>query len=376
MCIESMKIGIWGYYGFDNLGDDLILDTLLSWIRDIDNTAEVSVFIKKEERDQILEKNNIQGQKARTIKTALKFALEEADLFIIGGGGIFPSWTSSRLMFYSLIALIMKIRKKKCICLGVGVEEKNLLRKSNRFWLEFLTRMVNRFTVRELQLRENEKIKPIKSEKNIQPTADIVFSRSVNKLQQENKRFNIFLADIFDIFPDLDKETFQEEMMEVIRKIINMGYDVYMIPFTNTKDQKFNDEICEKVNSVRCHSIKYSKDLNEMTEEIAKGHFSLCMRFHAIVLSVIYEIPMCSISYGDKSSKLMDRINMKKYNMDFGDNNGLQKNYINLNAQDIMEKIHMMLENEKSIHANLTEQCQKLKKESLENYLILKEYME
>lgn len=34
---------------------------------------------------------------------------------------------------------------------------------------------------------------------------------------------------------------------------------------------------------------------------------------------------MCSISYGDKSSKLMDRINMKKYNMDFGDNNGLQK---------------------------------------------------
>lgn len=67
---------------------------------------------------------------------------------------------------------------------------------------------------------------------------------------------------------------------------------------------------------------------------------------------------------------------MKKYNMDFGDNNGLQKNYINLNAQDIMEKIHMMLENEKSIHANLTEQCQKLKKESLENYLILKEYME
>lgn len=371
-----MKIGIWGYYGFDNLGDDLILDTLLSWIRDIDNTAEVSVFIKKEEKDQILEKNNIQGQKARTIKTALKFALEDADLFIIGGGGIFPSWTSSRLMFYSLIALIMKIRKKKCICLGVGVEEKNLLRKSNRFWLEFLTRMVNRFTVRELQLRENEKIKPIKSEKNIQPTADIVFSRSVNKLQQENKRFNIFLADIFDIFPDLDKETFQEEMMEVIRQIINMGYDVYMIPFTNTKDQKFNDEICEKVNSVRCHSIKYSKDLDEMTKEIAKGHFSLCMRFHAIVLSVIYEIPMCSISYGDKSSKLMDRINMKKYNMDFGDNNGLQKNYINLNAQDIMEKIHMMLENEKSIHANLTEQCQKLKKESLENYLILKEYME
>ena len=371
-----MKIGIWGYYGFDNLGDDLILDTILSWIQDIDKTAEVCVFIKKEEKEQILEKNNIQKQEARTITTALKFAVKEADLFIIGGGGIFPSWTSSRLMFYSMIALIMKIRKKKCICLGGGVEEKNLLKRSNRFWLEVLTRMVDRFTVRELKLRENDKIKSIKSEKYIQPTADIVFSRSAEKIQQENKRFNVFLADIFNIFPDLNKEIFEKEMVEIIGQIINMGYEVYLIPFTNTKDQKFNDMICERVNSSHCHSIKYSKDIDKMTEEIAKGHFSLCMRFHAIVVSAIYDIPMCSISYGDKSSKLMDRINMKKYNIDFGDNNGIQKDYINLNSQNVMRKIHMMIEDEKKIHTNLIEQSLKLKKESLENYFILKEYME
>lgn len=373
---RNMKIGIWGYYGFDNLGDDLILDTILSWIRDIDKTAEVSVFIKKDQEEQILKKNNIKRQEKRTISAALKFAWNEADLFIIGGGGIFPSWTASRLMFYSMIAFIMKIKKKKCICLGVGVEEKNLLRKSNRFWLEILTRMVDSFTIRELKLREDDEIKPIKSEKYIQPTADIVFSRFVKKLQKENKRFNIFLADIFDIFPDLDKEVFEKEIVEIVQQIISMGYEVYLIPFTNTKDQKFDDMICGKVNSKHCHSIEYSKDIDKITDEIAKGQFSLCMRFHAIVLSTIYDIPMCSISYGDKSSKLMARINMKEYNIDFGDNNGIQKKYINLDSKNVMKKICMMIKDEKEIREKLVKQSDILKKESLENYYILKEYME
>lgn len=371
-----MKIGIWGYYGFDNLGDDLILDTILSWIRDIDKIAEVCVFIKKDEKEEILKKYSIERQEKRTISAALKFALNEADLFIIGGGGIFPSWTASRLMFYSMLAFIMKIKKKKCICLGVGIEEKNLLKKSNRLWLEILTRIVDSFTIRELKLREDDGIRPIKSEKYIQPTADIVFSRSAKKIQKENKRFNIFLADIFDIFPDLDKEVFNKEIIEVVNQIISMGYEVYLIPFTNTKDQKFNDMICDRVNSDHCHSIEYSKNIDEITDEIAKGRFSLCMRFHAIVLSTIYNIPMCSISYGDKSSKLMDRINMKEYNVDFGDNNGIQKEYINLDSKNVMKKICMMINDEKEIHEKLVKQSNILKKESSKNYYILKEYME
>lgn len=42
-----MKVGIWGYYGFDNLGDDLILDVLIGWLLEIDNKIEPYTFIKK-----------------------------------------------------------------------------------------------------------------------------------------------------------------------------------------------------------------------------------------------------------------------------------------------------------------------------------------
>jgi len=366
-----MKIGIWGYYGFDNFGDDLILETLLEWIYEIDDKSKTYVFIEKDEKEEILDRFPNTYQRQRTVKTALKMAMQELDVLLIGGGGIFPASTSTRLGFYYLLSMIMKIRRKKVACIGVGVEEKNLLHKSNRLLLNKLISTVDFFSIREGQLREDKAILPIKNEKEVIPTADIVFSRIPNTNVRIENRFNVFLADIFDIFPNIDYELFEDNIVSIINHILEEGYEVCLIPFTNQKDQKLNDRIALRISSDRCFSMPYCKDINAILDEISKGSFSLCMRFHAIVVSMLYEIPMCSISYGDKSSKLMNRINLQQFNSNFGDNNGSEKYFHNIQVDSVLEQIDSMISNRKAIVDMLRPEREKLRQESLRNRELL-----
>lgn len=367
-----MKVGIWGYYGFDNLGDDLILDVLIDWLLEIGNRIEPYTFIKKESSEEVLQKHNISNQENRSVRNALKFALLEADAFVIGGGGIFPAWTYTRLLFYNAIALIMKARQKPCVCIGVGVEEKNLVKKVNRIFLSALVSNASVFTIRELALRNDQAIKPLKCEKEIIPTADIVFSHKTVPTQKQRNRFNIFLADVFDIFRDLDQEKFNAEIAKIINGIIAKGYEVYLIPFTNKKDQRFNEQILKSVHSSHCHSVTYSKNIDEMMEEIGKARFALCMRFHGIVTSALYNIPVCSISYGDKSTKLMERLGIKDFDIPFGDNTGTEAKRIELSAENIMAHVDEMIASERTLKEQLEISVSKMKKESAENYAVLK----
>lgn len=367
-----MKVGIWGYYGFDNLGDDLILDVLIEWLLEIGNRIEPYTFIKKESSEEVLQKHNISNQENRSVRNALKFALLEADAFVIGGGGIFPAWTYTRLLFYNAIALIMKARQKPCVCIGVGVEEKNLVKKVNRIFLSALVSNASVFTIRELALRNDQAIKPLKCEKEIIPTADIVFSHKTVPTQKQRNRFNIFLADVFDIFRDLDQEKFNAEIAKIINGIIAKGYEVYLIPFTNKKDQRFNEQILKSIHSSHCHSVTYSKNIDEMMAEIGKARFALCMRFHGIVTSALYNIPVCSISYGDKSTKLMERLGIKDFDIPFGDNTGTEAKRIELSAENIMAHVGEMIASERTLKEQLEISVSKMKKESAENYAVLK----
>lgn len=370
-----MKIGLWGYYGFDNFGDDLILMTLLDWIQDINKTAVTHVFIKKNNSEETLPKNNLVVQEKRSVLNALSKAMSEFDIFIIGGGGIFPSNTSTKLLFYYVISVLMKIRKKSTVCIGVGVEEKNLLHPGNRFLLGKLIKNVDYFVIREEKVCSNCDIKPIAEESLIIPSADIVFSNDYQITSKNPMLFNIFLANIFDKNDGLDYNSFEKVIVNVIKYIIDLGYDVCLIPFTNTKDQYLNDKIAELVCSEKCKSFPYSKDTTMIIDKIKQGRFSLCMRFHAIVLSTVLCIPMCSISYGDKSSKLMKRIGLQNYSFEFGDNNGITDSYINLQYESIIDMVNSIIENERTIIEKLGKQHAALMDESNINKKILRKVM-
>lgn len=371
-----MKIGIWGYYGFNNLGDDLILNTLLDCIKKINSNASITVLSKECNDIMIEDKNNVKVEN-RSVKTALIKTLQ-MDVFIIGGGGIFPANTSTRLLFYFSIALIMKIRRKKVACIGVGIEEKNFSRFANRILLKLLIRLCDDFSVRQEKF-SSPYFYQWKNFDKVVFAADMVFSNEYlceNKILKQNNRVIFSTADIFDLVPGLSKEKFIIATSEIIESVLNRGYSVCLVSFTNTKDQLLNEKIEERVNNPKCVSIPYVTNMQNTMEIIASSRYAICMRFHAIVLALKFDIPVCAIAYADKSNDVMERLGLNDYYVKFADNTNLSDGgIINLDASKIINIFDNLVENEENIKEDIKENIKTLVNLSYKHYAELEKLL-
>ena len=102
-----MKIGLLGYYGQQNTGDDLILRVMLEYINRYNTNTNITVFgIKNNIKDIITMPISI---KPRSVWTIFKDTWVE-DIMIVGGGGLFPHGDTPRLLFFTMLNIIMKIR--------------------------------------------------------------------------------------------------------------------------------------------------------------------------------------------------------------------------------------------------------------------------
>ena len=94
---EPFKVFICGYYGELNLGDDLLLDTLLKSI-----PVQAITFITCNHSDYIKEiRENIQVIKRRSLFDIITSAVK-SDVIILGGGSLLQDKTSMRSLLYYL----------------------------------------------------------------------------------------------------------------------------------------------------------------------------------------------------------------------------------------------------------------------------------
>ena len=94
-----MKIGIWGYYGQRNVGDDLIMETLVTRIQEIREDAEIRIFVNPEQVESMQERYLALRILSRTTKISLKQALS-LDVLIIGAGGLLPKNDTKKICFF------------------------------------------------------------------------------------------------------------------------------------------------------------------------------------------------------------------------------------------------------------------------------------
>ena len=81
--MSFQKILLWGWFGFENLGDDLLLDTMIRSL----NSPERMITVPMQTEYTIKEANV--KQMPRGYKELLKGVLHN-DVLIIGPGGLFP----------------------------------------------------------------------------------------------------------------------------------------------------------------------------------------------------------------------------------------------------------------------------------------------
>lgn len=115
-----MKIALAGYYGFNNVGDELLLEAVLRGLRKRAPGAQPVVLSNEPRRT-----SGDHGVPAvsRWNPAAVARAVARADRLMFGGGGIFQDRTSKRsLVYYTGLVLLARALRTPVVLCAVGVD--------------------------------------------------------------------------------------------------------------------------------------------------------------------------------------------------------------------------------------------------------------
>ena len=98
------KIFIFGYYGFQNTGDEAILQVILDQIKKNIPHARLTVLSYK--AAETIKKYNVRAISRNKYISLIK-AIKESDIIISGGGSILQDATSIRSLFYYLAIIYL-----------------------------------------------------------------------------------------------------------------------------------------------------------------------------------------------------------------------------------------------------------------------------
>ncbi|MDD2498401.1 MAG: polysaccharide pyruvyl transferase family protein, partial [Desulfitobacteriaceae bacterium] len=131
------KVLISGYYGFNNIGDEAVLASMIQALDDVSPQVQITVLSDNPERT---EKQYRVRAINRWSKKEISNGLKECDLFISGGGSLLQDVTGPKSILYYLELIRLAVWYKKPVMFyaqGIGPVQRPWARK-------LLARVANR----------------------------------------------------------------------------------------------------------------------------------------------------------------------------------------------------------------------------------------
>ncbi|MCX8095092.1 MAG: polysaccharide pyruvyl transferase family protein [Caldisericia bacterium] len=273
------KILLGGYFGFENIGDDAILLSEISFLKKegfkpiILTNKGRSIF-----NEEAIDRYNF--FKIFKIKNEFKF-------FILGGGGLFQDKTSFRsLAYYIFLIKYMKLLGKKVILLNVGIGP--IIRNISK---KLLYNVLKNCDL--IFLRDSYSFEFFKNLNNKFLSSDSTFYFDIDEVEKENK-----IGISIRYFDKLDLNKI-ENFLKIIIKKVNL--EVEFIVFS-----KEEIEIARKLNL----NYFYSNDPIKIIERIGKLKFLIGTRYHSIIFSILTETPFIALVYDIKVKNIVKEIGL------------------------------------------------------------------
>ncbi len=319
---------LYGYYGQDNLGDDLLMLSVIAGIRELCPSAGFTVrsggpigsldkvdgSVELANIDSILSDQS-KGKIRRGFETLLEYRryFRRCTWFIFGGGTLFHERKSAApLMLLTLVCLLARVMGLRIAALGVGVAE--LKTSLGRLALRAIISMSQLFAVRDgLAYSECEKIG---SGQQVMLTGDLVFSLAsqlqpfarIEKSQRELSTCHVGLSInpwLLHDAPDLQREL--NVLAKAVSTFAERGWIVSLLSFHNTEsnasDQNVLNLIRENIQADSRRLVRecvLSADMNALGDIFSGIDIHCGMRFHGHVLAAIYQKPFVGISADNK----------------------------------------------------------------------------
>ena len=299
------NIFLFGYYGFENAGDEGILQGIVEQITK--RIPNVNLTALSYNAKDTMEKYNINAVSRNNFRGLIK-AIKNSDVVVSGGGSILQDVTSNRsLLYYLGIILLSKKMGKKVMFYGNGFGP--ITKLVNKKLSKYIINQIDIITVRDIESKEAMMELGIK--KDIIVTTDLALSlEPINNERVED----IFKTE--DIFPhekwigiSVREWKGYKKYKEIIAKtadyLIDRNYNVVFIPMQYPNDIHTSMEIAEMMkNKAKVLDEKYSP--RELIGIMDKLELLIGMRLHSLIFATIVKTPMIGIEYDTKISNFLN----------------------------------------------------------------------
>lgn len=351
----NKKIVISGYYGYGNLGDEAILESMLKSFKTYFNLKKIIVLSNDVQKTM---NYGVKSQSSRSIIGNVQ-ALHHADLFISGGGGL-----TNDLKFFSFLVYLLRIYVATIICKksmiyaqGIGPIQRNISRNLCKIVLN----RVNMITVRDQE--SMDLLKNIGITKPILVTADPVFALepSENRLNNEtffkyeNKKSVIIILRPFLKGKKLFE--FEKTIAKFSDFLITKEWNVFFMPFQEVYDDKIILGVLEQTNHKDKIKVMSKFNAQETLNIIRKMDLVIGMRLHSLIMACIVETPMIGLVYDIKVRNFLKLVNQEKFAIDV--------NFCEYN--ELIHKFKIILDNKSLINYKLKSNKHILKNKALKN---------
>lgn len=334
---------IYGWFGENNVGDELLLKTILEMIAD---NKRITPFVACSNPNEVKKNHKVKiatvtidGSIKKFIKAlfmspiSLIKCMYETETLIVAGGGAISDWNdaSTKEMFY-LINWFAK-RKKSIYLLGIGAGP--IMNEKPGGYFTTVLNKASEITVRDIgSLTELEKI----GVKNVQLSNDLVSYSTLGQgesYQAKMKKIGIVVVPVCQSTPEV-LETMREEWNKLIL-LLDGAYEVSIIPFQMNYDMAFIQSLEFNHKTVK---VCKPKKLWDTIDFVRQQDCIIGMRYHSLILSILLGKKFIPIIYHNKTAELCKEYGVEKYACSIG--NG--ENWVdsNIDAQDIFDKIKQL----------------------------------
>ncbi|MFC7685796.1 polysaccharide pyruvyl transferase CsaB [Ureibacillus sp. GCM10028918] len=289
-----MHVVLSGYYGFDNVGDEAILFSIISALRKLQSDIVITVLSNNpESTEKTYGVQAVNRWKMKEVNTAIK----NADGLISGGGSLLQDQTGMKsIPYYSGIMQIAKMNKKPVFVYAQGMGPIN--KGISKLIVRNTLNKVDHITVRD---EDSKKLlESIGVKKSIglvpDPVTGLYGSSFRSEWLEGAELTNYISVSVRDWPTTVD---YKQKIVAGLDQLARHGETIVFVPMHGEHDEKTSKEFGELMKE---KSMVAPSDLSieEKIAIIGQSKLLIGMRLHSLIFSSIFYTPFIAISYDPK----------------------------------------------------------------------------
>lgn len=281
-----MRIGLVGYFGWGNYGDELFLE------------AYQQAFLGHE---LVIFHDPIKGG---FLDNADKL-IESVDAIIIGGGDLIIPWYKSWLYWDE------RFLQKPVFVFGVGVPTWG---KSDMKVLTHYKKFLSHPNVKMISCRDIESVQwlntYIPTGKALSFSPDMVLALRFPQRHIESRDIGIILRK--------QDQYVADNILRVAEHASQLGFSIKMILLATGKTLNDDYEVFQNIRLPN-YQVVVRDSISQLTAEIASCGYVISMKFHGVVAAYKCGVPFISLSSADKFKSFMKQTENEKYSSTWAD---------------------------------------------------------